>query len=92
MSYKLLFEDILVAFSAQLNGAKEPLLILALHECYTFSELLAILCVIHRGLLRKHNPSHQRHGILHFEVAEFLGLPLRQFAFLLHKSCRVMYL
>jgi hypothetical protein len=79
-----------VAFSTQLNGSKEPLLVLALHECYAFPELLAILGATHRGLVRKHNPSHQRQGILHFEVPEFVGLSLRQLAFLLQKSYRVM--
>ena len=92
MSYELLLEDVLVASGAQLNGAKEPLLVLALNECYAFPELLAVISAIRQGLLRKHNPCHQRHSILHFEVAEFVGLFPRQLAFFLQKTCRVVYL
>ena len=81
-----------MAFSAQLDGAKEPLLVLALHECEAFPVLPAILSAGHHGLARKCNPSHQRHCILHFEVAELLSLSLSQLAFLLQESHRVMYL
>jgi hypothetical protein len=42
--------------------------------------------------VRKCDPSHQRHGILHFEVPKLLGLSLGQLAFLLQKGYRVMYL